>query len=1234
MKRYLTFLFLITAIPAFTQKVYLPVQVDQQWTFLEVTDETTDLDRTRLYDHLGDLNLPWFDRPGTRSGYYLIEKNGKLGLVTATFEPVLQAAWREIHPISDQYFLVADDQGYSILERNEKTLLKADNYQAIKLPEDGSLSYFLLMQEGKWGVKKQGQTAWSIPPDYAELEFVPAGTEGCFKGRKNTTENNWQLLNWEGKPVAGLAGTFANIAAAGRNHIAVQDTSGKTGWRVRDLTGKEVLVLDPGSILKPLTDHLFAYRKKGGSGFTVLVMQATITPLVEQFRVLEPLNDQQVFYQLEDRAGLIGADGRLQAFPVEGIREVRPAGNELLLVKGGVDKKWGVYLPAEERLVQDMVLDTILPFSGHFAEVRMAGKVGVINDSGSLVVPPRYDRIGEPAATPDRLYAYWKDSVRVYPFDQAGNPAEAAFAEAATKVMGPDKYYWPDYQDREPVAKLASPGSSIFPTYKEQEIPWKELEATGATDTMWVAQGKSYWKPEADLHRLVQWEEVEVVIREKSSSSKKKKKKKTAPATKRTELVMKWVPKGAPVRYLRKAGPVNWTLAYHGTGGLVANELTQLGKTPFSIRKLSFILNDEQRVSDVEMIGVRLSDFADGLPYAAFCDTDGKVGLINKQGVQATDAEGHPLRFTYVSKPAGGFLQVCHPASSFNQTGLDLAQFFMEFNVELVREPADEASELQSGQPALWGYVSPDGQLAVPCEYERTMPFEDGAAVNKKAGGWGVINSENKVLVPFEYDAVSRNEQGWIVMKNSQAETAFYYDGQGRRHNQAATAALAVSGHRLFPAKTAGNDGKYGYTDHQGAMVISPQFDHASAFHEGLATVRTGRKWFFINEQGQEVITLDSSILGIIEVGQFSEGLCPIRKTTILDKKPTRKYGYLNTDGKLAIPAVFDGAGPFQNGIAIVDSLNLEDYRPGQEGGIPRDRALIDTQGKLLTPYIFRRITPFNEAGFAEVTQAGTGKQGIIGKDGQILTGQYYQRVKSFPAGVTVSDGSSWKLFDYTGTALILPIANIANITHFAGKDLIVKDQSEAWHHLEITGNEATINEQGLQWMQPFEHGYGIVRKDKRQRLYGRDQSWIDPINGTFFKFWSGQLLGVKSGTQEFYTNLAGQNAFSRNFEQVNKFTDGNAIVRYRGRTGVINACGIFVVPPKFAEITREKAGYFKVISPGPVFGLYAPDGQELVPARYHSLQNLPNGIIRAGYADGVSYYRANGEALWEPGVQ
>ena len=62
------------------QQVLLPAKVDQQWTFLQVDDKSAQIDETKLYDLLGDVNLPWLGQPRSQSGYYPVEREGKLGV--------------------------------------------------------------------------------------------------------------------------------------------------------------------------------------------------------------------------------------------------------------------------------------------------------------------------------------------------------------------------------------------------------------------------------------------------------------------------------------------------------------------------------------------------------------------------------------------------------------------------------------------------------------------------------------------------------------------------------------------------------------------------------------------------------------------------------------------------------------------------------------------------------------------------------------------------------------------------------------------------------------------------------------------------------------------------------------------------------------------------------------------------------------------------------------------------
>src|SRR2546421_12905534 len=55
----------------------------------------------------------------------------------------------------------------------------------------------------------------------------------------------------------------------------------------------------------------------------------------------------------------------------------------------------------------------------------------------------------------------------------------------------------------------------------------------------------------------------------------------------------------------------------------------------------------------------------------------------------------------------------------------------------------------------------------------------------------------------------------------------------------------------LFPVE---RDGKWGFVDRTGKLVIPLQFDSANEFHEGLALVTAGKKKLFLDAAGGVVI--------------------------------------------------------------------------------------------------------------------------------------------------------------------------------------------------------------------------------------------------------------------------------------------------------------------------------------------------------------------------------------------
>lgn len=82
-------------------------------------------------------------------------------------------------------------------------------------------------------------------------------------------------------------------------------------------------------------------------------------------------------------------------------------------------------------------------------------------------------------------------------------------------------------------------------------------------------------------------------------------------------------------------------------------------------------------------------------------------------------------------------------------------------------------------------------------------------------------------------------------------------------------------------------------------MVINPQFDYAGEFSEGLAMVKVGDKWGYIDKTGEMVINpqfdcpphfnADANADAV----EFSEGLAPI--------KISDKWGYTDKTGEMVI---------------------------------------------------------------------------------------------------------------------------------------------------------------------------------------------------------------------------------------------------------------------------------------------------------------------------------------------
>ncbi len=127
---------------------------------------------------------------------------------------------------------------------------------------------------------------------------------------------------------------------------------------------------------------------------------------------------------------------------------------------------------------------------------------------------------------------------------------------------------------------------------------------------------------------------------------------------------------------------------------------------------------------------------------------------------------------------------------------------------------------------------------------------------------------------------------------------------------------------------------KYGYIDRTGKIIIPAKFENASDFSEGLAIVYTGKKLGsgYINRTGKIVIPANKFEYG----GDFSEGLAVV--------SISEKYGCIDKNGNLVIPARFKWIGDFKNGVAKarIDQSRYETIEIDRNGNIVADRVKED----------------------------------------------------------------------------------------------------------------------------------------------------------------------------------------------------------------------------------------------------------------------------------------------------
>jgi len=211
-----------------------------------------------------------------------------------------------------------------------------------------------------------------------------------------------------------------------------------------------------------------------------------------------------------------------------------------------------------------------------------------------------------------------------------------------------------------------------------------------------------------------------------------------------------------------------------------------------------------------------------------------------------------------------------------------------------VRIAEDVLVPFRAKEAGNWGFIDVEGEVKIEPDFERkpSLMVHGFAYYPSGHDTYQYINREGKVLDP-EYLAVSffneglaaviPRKTGVITVINEDFETVFTLP-------QAVTISHFSQGMAFFQ----NFNGKYGFVNQVGEMVVPPTYDILRVLHEDRAIFGRlevdGVSFGFLDATGQEVIPADDDIL---QIRDFSGGLAAFMTDN--------GWGFMNREGEVVI---------------------------------------------------------------------------------------------------------------------------------------------------------------------------------------------------------------------------------------------------------------------------------------------------------------------------------------------
>jgi hypothetical protein len=343
-------------------------------------------------------------------------------------------------------------------------------------------------------------------------------------------------------------------------------------------------------------------------------------------------------------------------------------------------------------------------------------------------------------------------------------------------------------------------------------------------------------------------------------------------------------------------------------------------------------------------------------------------------------------------------------------------------------------------------------------------------------------------------------------------------------------------------------DNKWGYIDLTETFVIPAKYNEAWPFHDGKAAVVEGLTYGLIDTKGKWIFKAERG-------GAVNGDITNKRLVCSTDQG---KWGATDLKGNTIVNFLYDIMSPFQYGMAITGVKTSDTDLVTIN--------VIDTTGSQLITFdnIYLPIKSFREG---KKIREGYVSVLVDGDHSKVLT----------PSNIKL-DGRNlyYALLDVRNKRLVnLKINSLHDEVREGRFNLAVDGISYSWS-LPLM-SEPAANEAKFSFLSPaiypFSGGIAAVQKDGRWAYVDKDGSLISETNlpvqdySSWPLYSGGYVIFTKKNGERIYTDLKGAQRIAMEFDDLQPFQSGAAVVRSKGKFGLVQKDGTWAIQPTYDDI-------------------------------------------------------------------